>query len=144
MAGVWRDLIGTVYSTLRIGLNKSTLDASGITAPRTHVLPDESGTLALTSQLGGGSVYVREVDFGSPGAVEKFFTVTITGATTGQRVIATPSLDMPAGVDEDELEMDPLVCAARVSATNTVRLLVASPAGGRISGKRNINITIGA
>lgn len=93
---------------------------------------------------GGATVTQREVDFGSPGAAEKFFSVTITGATVGQRVIATPSLDMPSGVDEDELEMDPIVCAARVSDSDTVRLLVAAPGGGRISGKRNINITIGA
>ena len=50
----WSDLLGTVFATFKIGFNKSTLDASAITQPRQHTLPDASGTLALTSQLGGG------------------------------------------------------------------------------------------
>ena len=48
------DLLGTALGTFRIGFGKSTLDASGITTPRTHVLPDQDGTLALVSQIGGG------------------------------------------------------------------------------------------
>ncbi len=51
----WQDLIGTVSNTLRIGLGKSTLDASAITAPRTHNLPNQSGTIALLSDISGGS-----------------------------------------------------------------------------------------
>jgi hypothetical protein len=51
----WQDLLGTVSNTLRIGLAKATLDASGLTAPRTHTLPNQSGTLALLSDISGGS-----------------------------------------------------------------------------------------
>ena len=46
--GFWTDLIGTTETAFKIGKGKSTLDASGLTAARTHVLPDAGGTLALT------------------------------------------------------------------------------------------------
>jgi hypothetical protein len=45
--GTWQDLIGTILPTLRIGKNKAVLDASGLTAQRTIVLPDAGGSLAL-------------------------------------------------------------------------------------------------
>lgn len=140
--GVWRDLIGTVYDTLRIGFGKSTLDASAITAPRTHVLPNQSGTLALTSQLAGGTPATTvTVTFPASGSTVITQNVTVTGATIGQKVIASPSLDMPAGVAADELEMDMLTCAGVVIATDTVRLTVAS-IGGSHSGARNINLQL--
>jgi hypothetical protein len=70
------------------------------------------------------------------------FTAAVSGATVGQKVIATPALDMPAGLDDDELEMDMITCAARVSATNTVRIAVTS-LGAPITGQRIINLVIG-
>ena len=47
--GRWLDLIGTVSTVLKIGLNKASLDAGALTAPRTFTLPDVAGTLALTA-----------------------------------------------------------------------------------------------
>lgn len=47
--GRWLDLIGTVSTVLKIGLNKASLDAGALTAPRTFALPDAAGTLALTA-----------------------------------------------------------------------------------------------
>ena len=47
----WRNLIGTVNAVFKIGLNKASLDAGALTAPRTFALPDAAGTLALTSQI---------------------------------------------------------------------------------------------
>ena len=47
----WRDLIGTVNTVFRIGLNKASLSAAGLTAARVFTLPDLAGTLALTSQI---------------------------------------------------------------------------------------------
>ena len=47
--GRWVDLIGTVNTVLKIGLNKASLDAGALTAPRTFALPDAAGTLALTA-----------------------------------------------------------------------------------------------
>ena len=51
---MWRNLIGTVETVFKIGLNRASLDAGALTAPRNYTLPNLSGTLALTSQLGGG------------------------------------------------------------------------------------------
>lgn len=47
----WNDLIGTVRTVFKIGLNKASLDAGALTAPRTFTLPDLAGTLALLSQI---------------------------------------------------------------------------------------------
>jgi hypothetical protein len=91
---------------------------------------------------GGGSFYVATVDFGSQGKAQAVFDVAVVGAAVGQKVLASASLDMPAGVAEDELEMDMLACAARVLSANNVRLIVAS-LGGRITGQRNINLIMG-
>lgn len=92
---------------------------------------------------GGGSVTPVQVtvDFGSVPVQSKTFDVAVTGATVGQKVVASASLDMPAGVSEDEIEMDPIFCAARVLSTNTVRLVVASLF--QITGQRNVNLVMG-
>lgn len=81
------------------------------------------------------------VDFTEP-LSEQFFDVALPGAVIGQKVLATVSLDMPAGVDEDELELDPLTVAGNVSTTDEVRLLVACTDGDVIYGQRNINVTL--
>jgi hypothetical protein len=132
------DLLGTALGTFRIGLGKSTLDASGITAPRTHTLPDLSGTLALVSQLGGGGgtpATTVTVTFPAAGAKVITQTVTVTGAALGQKVITSPVNDT------DELEMDMLACAGVVTSVNTVLLTVAS-IGGAHHGPRNINLQL--
>lgn len=49
--GLWSNLMGTTEPTLQIGKGKSTLNASAITAARTHTLPNISGTLALLSDI---------------------------------------------------------------------------------------------
>lgn len=55
--GVFRDLLGTVLKSFSLGPVgvRGTLDASGLTANRSYVLPDKSGTLATTADVGGGS-----------------------------------------------------------------------------------------
>jgi hypothetical protein len=52
--GFWSDLLGTVNSTFSIGLKKAKLQTTSITAERTFEFPDNSGTLALTSDIGAG------------------------------------------------------------------------------------------
>lgn len=91
---------------------------------------------------GGGSVVIRsvEVDFGD-GAMSRTFEVAVAGAVLGQKVLAAPSLDMPAGLSSDEIEMDPITCAGAVTAAGIVTLVVSST--GSIAGKRNINLTLG-
>lgn len=71
-----------------------------------------------------------------------FFDVVFTGATVGQMVQATPSLKMPAGVDEDELELDPIVVSGYVTTAGQVRLLVASINQSPLYGSRIINVTL--
>jgi hypothetical protein len=90
----------------------------------------------------GVSASVVTVDFGAAGGIEKVFNVALAGATPGQKVLATVSQDMPAGVAEDELEMDMLAVAGRVPSADLVRLTVAS-IRGPIRGQRNINILLG-
>jgi hypothetical protein len=94
------------------------------------------------SPPGSVSIDTVEVNF-TTASPARFFTATVTGAAVGQDILAVVSLDMPAGVQEDELEADPLVCSARVTAVNTVRILVASATGAPIIGKRNINLIRG-
>lgn len=43
----WGDLLGTIFDTFRIGYDKLTLDASGLSAPRTLIIPDRSGTVSI-------------------------------------------------------------------------------------------------
>lgn len=49
--GFWSNLIGTSETAFKIGKGKSTIDAGSVTAPRTHTLPDASGTIALTNSF---------------------------------------------------------------------------------------------
>jgi hypothetical protein len=91
-----------------------------------------------------GSVVIDTVEVNFlTAASARFFDAAVSGAQVGQEVIAVPSLVMPVGVQEDELEADPITCAARVSATNTVRILVATVNGAPIKGKRNIKLIRG-
>lgn len=54
MAGSFGDWFGTLKNTFKVG--KATLSASGVASSRTHTLPDEAGTVALTSDTYGGVV----------------------------------------------------------------------------------------
>lgn len=69
-------------------------------------------------------------------------TFTVAGALTTQNIVMTPSLVMPSGLSQDELEMDTFICAAYVSAANTVQAIIqAYP--GPVVGNRTFNLTIG-
>lgn len=112
---------------------------------RVQIIP--AGDTLAASALpagGGGSVSVAEVtvNFTSARAIQTF-TVAVPGATVGQKVMAAISAKMPAGVDMDELEMDPLTVAAAVTAADVVTLIVTSVTGSRIRGQRNINLILG-
>lgn len=82
---------------------------------------------------GGGLSVVVAVTFPAAGATTLTGNVTVSGAAVGQKVIA--------GVvnDTDELEMDMLVCAAVVVATDTVKITTQS-VGRAHHGLRNINL----
>jgi hypothetical protein len=102
----------------------------------------EGGAIKNVIVTGGGSVNLQtvEIDFtsASPG---RAFDVEVLGVQAGQTVMASPSLDMPAGVQQDEFEADPFAVAASVLAPDTVRIIAVCLAGP-ITGKRNINLII--
>lgn len=99
--GAWRDLIGTVNTVLKIGLNKASLDASALTAARTFTLPDIAGTLALTSQLGGLIKGTAVIDFGAAGSDTAFVLVSNTSVTAASFMLM--DLD-PAGNAENDAD----------------------------------------
>lgn len=71
-------------------LGLSSLDASGLTAARAHALPDASGTLALLSDITGGSGTTGEIlfDFGAaPGSSVAVTTVTESAVGAGSVIL---------------------------------------------------------
>lgn len=84
----------------------------------------------------GGSVYEVEVDLGVVPVLDKSVSWTHVGALTSQRVLVSPART------SDELEMDPLVVSAAVTATDTITASV-SGLRGPISGTRTLYYTIG-
>lgn len=93
----------------------------------------------------GSSTTIHEatIDFGTENSrLERTFDVSIVGASVSDKVIAYPSLNMPAGIAEDELEMDMFTCAAKVTSSGIVKLTTVS-LGGPVQGQRNINFILG-
>ena len=84
----------------------------------------------------GGSVYEVEVDLGAVPVLDKTVSWTHVGALTSQRVLVSPART------SDELEMDPLVVSAAVTATDTITASV-SGLRGPVSGTRTLYYTIG-
>lgn len=70
MAG-WKDLLGTLQMAFCVG--KSSLNASALTARRTHTLPDASGTLAFVSGAN------KEVQYNNAGVTAGAANVEIDG-----------------------------------------------------------------
>lgn len=84
----------------------------------------------------GGSVYEVEVNLGAVPVLDKTVSWTHVGALTSQRVLVSPART------SDELEMDPLVVSAAVTATDTITASV-SGLRGPVSGPRTLYYTIG-
>lgn len=84
----------------------------------------------------GGSVYEVEVNLGVVPVLDKSVSWTHVGALTSQRVLVSPART------SDELEMDPLVVSAAVTATDTITASV-SGLRGPVSGARTLYYTIG-
>lgn len=87
MASRWlSDLIGTKLT--QFWVRRAKLDSSGLTADRTFNLPDQGGTIALTSDISGGSVAGRTtvtVDFGAVG--QGFVSLAVTGIAWASNAI---------------------------------------------------------
>lgn len=83
----WSKLIGTVLSAFKIGLaNPATLDAGGLSAPRTFTLPDSAGTFTVQGTIGNfvasGSSHAAGLvpDPGSTAASAKYLREDATWA----------------------------------------------------------------
>lgn len=102
---------------------------------RTKELPTGD---TLAGAGGGGAIITSvEVNFTSA-ARERTFNVVHVGALVGQNVIGGISLNMPAGVAQDEIELNPLIVSGYCAVAGQVRLTVASARDSLINGKRNI------
>jgi hypothetical protein len=85
----WRDLMGTVNTVFRIGLKKASLDAGGLTAPRTFTLPDLTGTVALVAGI------TTQVQYNNAGALAGAANVAVVAGDLNL-VVSTPAA-APAG-----------------------------------------------
>lgn len=88
---------------------------------------------------GGITTYTADLDFGSTGVAAKLFAISNGAASLGQQVFVSLPWDAPAGVDIDELEMDPLFAHGVVSAAGIVSIQLMSVNGSAITGKRRVN-----
>ena len=124
MASRWMDLVGTVKNSFKIGLNKATVDASGLTAARTFTLPDSSGTLALSGGAGGLTLTTVEKNLGSVERRCGSFQITgLAGLTTGKPVLMTQAKGpyTNKGTREDEAAMDRIDVTAFVLNATTIQ-----------------------
>lgn len=110
--------------TFSVGLRKSTLDATGITAPRNHALPDASGTLALTSQLGGGIALVQTtLNVPTPAAVYAEIVLPAAGVTGASKIIANYVRLLDAENDLEEIS-DTDMSLAAVGEAGQIRFVL--------------------
>lgn len=107
----------------------SDIVAEGHNSGRSAFLPTGSG--------GSGATPVEvNLDFGTTPVTSRRFSFS-TPAFVGQLVVMVPS-----GADGDEAEMDGLVCAARVTAIDTVEAFITA-IPGPVAGQRRFNLLIG-
>lgn len=149
------DLPRLAIPATRAVLN-SAASASGLEVDTVYWITDEMRlavanaanaytAMAKQGEAAAGSASITQVTVNfSAASVGQFFNVAVAGAIAGQKVMASASLNMPAGVAEDELEMDPIIAYGHVKTAGQVRLFVGSANGGLLGGQRNINISLGA
>jgi hypothetical protein len=126
--GYFSDMLGTTLDSFKVG--RATLSAALVTSPRSFSLPDQSGTLALVSQLGGSVPAIEVVvDLGSSPISGGTFTVADAAATTASKVKAWVSGSMPDGRDSDELECDAVEAYASCQVDGTVSFFLSADPG---------------
>lgn len=99
-----------------------------------HIMPSPQITLAS-----GGT---RVIDLGTTPSASFMRTISWPGATVGQPIICTPSTDYPSSIRSDEYEMAPFVVAGKVSAADTIEVIVQSVLGAPIAGRVRVNISV--
>lgn len=91
-------ITGTSSETfeIKVGGNSSTLTAHELTSPRTHSLPDVSGTFVVTDGAGDtkfvhGSVKIENVGYGDPGTEPE---AGIYALTIGGEIYYIPTIEL--------------------------------------------------
>jgi hypothetical protein len=97
---------------------------------------------AADSLLVVGASLLATVDFALTGASATPFVVAFPGVTLSMKILASISMNMPANVDADELELEPLYVSAFVSAVDQVTVLVGSQSDDPLFGSFNINLVV--
>lgn len=122
----WIDLVGTFSNVLDIGRGKSRLNASAITAQRTHTLPNASGTLALLEQV--------KSPFGA-------VTLANNAVATTETIVARWSIAANALASLDTLGV---ALAGQVSSTATLTFRIRFGAAGTTADALLCTLTVSA
>jgi hypothetical protein len=139
----WNDSDGTVRNALRVGLNRSTLDASGLTAARAHALPDAAGTVlvgpaALTAgsvlYAGAGGVVAQEANLSYDAAND---TLTVLGSANARRLVLRSSGTQSVPLQEWQGSGGAVLAA--VYAGGNASFSTPSANGGIVSGFLNVS-----
>lgn len=116
------DLLGTFKSTFGVG--KATIASGGLSLARTYTLPDKSGTVAMTSDLGSGVATEVTLNFGTKWVNAKKFSITDAGALTTHKIVMVPSAKPVSGRQADEQEFIGLACACRIVVNGTIEAYI--------------------
>ena len=129
------DLLGTVFSTFKVGQAK--FDASGLTAQRVFVLPDASGTLSL-----GGGATIKTATINVPYDAEFCYITTVSDAALHLNSVVLAGF----GASADTAENDAEELADLTLVVNPVEggLEVTISAPGVFGGPVPINYMIGS
>ena len=101
----------------------------------------QKASVSAFASGGAGTFYTVVVNFANRSIIKT--NINVAGTLTSQLVVASPSLVMPSGVAQDELEMDMIAAAACVTSNGVVKIICSSVSGVKIAGSRNINLWIG-
>ena len=113
-----------------------------LTNDTTITLDTTIPVFAFFSAASAVSRYSADLDLGNTPRLSFTKTIAWTGVTVGQTIMCSPSTDYPLSIRADEYEMAPFVVAARVSATDTIEVIIHSVIGAPIAGRVRVNILV--
>lgn len=108
----------------------------------TVIVTETSDNIVVVDEVGAVSRYSADLDLGNTPRLSFTKTIAWTGVTVGQTIMCSPSTDYPLSIRADEYEMAPFVVAARVSATDTIEVIIHSVIGAPIAGRVRVNILV--
>ena len=115
------------------------MSPDGTTWRDVMVLEAASGRAQFPMGIAGLFSTQVTVDFGVAGALSASFDLEVANARPGQRIIA--AVQLPDGAAADELEMDMITAAARVTEPGRIRLIAAS-LSGPVTGLQTFNLIL--